>query len=378
MLTYENLRELAKIHNECLSVFEPLVDKNPANEGSDAGLAAAAKKADRLMAEAGISEQNRAEMLRPLQKIADNLPWRGRSGSLVMFHSPGFTRTEYWPFPLKAEIFFAKGEFFVLPLLPGMLSEQRFWLLALDVNRVRLFSGSMERLDELALPHGVPSNLDEFLALKKPDHTLRGHSAAGPSMGYMKSVQFGVGSPHEKRGAHLHDFFRAIDQNLLSLLTHDRRPLIIAAVERELALYRSINSYPMLCSEGIHGNPGSLGTEKLHERALAILASLTRETNAHESDLMERAAGQRLLATRAVDVIDAASIGQVERLIISREALTNGACAETINWAALAVLRTSGSLGITDAPLGVDCFAAILRPAARKTRPQESMAGAGI
>jgi hypothetical protein len=266
-------------------------------------------------------------------------------------------------------------EFFVLPLLPGLFAPTNFWLLGLSISKIHLFRGNAEGLHEVALP-GIAAKLSEFIALEKPDHSLRGRASAGPSVGGMKGVQFDTGSASERENAHLHDFFVAIDRSIRPALLKEELPLILAAVPRELALYRKVSTYQSLCEKGIHGNPDSLGQERLHEQALSILHSLS-DVEGHKK-IIERAADRGCLATRAVDVIDTVSTGHVNQLMVSRSALRPGNQEEEVNWVILAALRSAGELTLTDLSLAPDGLAGILRVPLKASEPVETTQSAEI
>ena len=266
MLTHDDLKRLAAVSGPCLTIFEPLRGAHLQGTKPDTGITAAIQKAGRLLTEHGFAPENRDEMLRPLSKVASNTDWTGRKGSLVLFRAPGFTMANFWPEVLAPRVHFGP-EFFVLPLLPGLQGKQDFWLLALSIKKVRLFRGSRSGLVEVVLPKDVPKSLSQDEAFDQPDHSLRGRSTAGPSVGTMKGVQFGTGSAKELQADYLHDFFKAIDRGIHPILTRNRKPLILAGVTRELAIYRRINSYSSVLAGAIHGSPDSLGEEILCARA---------------------------------------------------------------------------------------------------------------
>ena len=208
MLTHDDLKRLAAVSGPCLTIFQPLRDDYSQVTKPDTRIVAALQEAGRLLEEKGFDAVEREDMLRPLLKLESNTEWAGRTGSFVMFRSPEFTLTGFWPDTLAARVHFAE-EFFVLPLLPGVLRNRDFWLLALSIKIVRLFRGSGDGLVEVALPAGVSKSLSKE-GLDRPDHSLRVRSSAGPSVGNMKGVQFSTWSARELQVDYLHDFFKVM------------------------------------------------------------------------------------------------------------------------------------------------------------------------
>ena len=358
MMVPDDLKNLAAIDGPCLSIFQPLRDDFSQVTKSDTRLTAAAQKADALLAEKGFGAADRAEFLRPIFKVAGNTDWSRRTGSMVVFRAPGFTKASFWPDTLKPHVHLA-DEFFILPLLAGLGAQRNFWILALSINQIRLFRGTMEGLSEVELPKGLPRNLADAGGFDQPDHDLESRSAPGASTGQTAAIRSGTSSANETQGRYLHDFFKMIDRAIQPILagSGDRSigdPLILAAVARELAIYRDVNTYAPLLDRTIHGNPESLGEGRLHKAALELVAT----NSAHAADQarreMDAAAGRGLLLTDLAAINEAARIGQVERLLVEANPQAGE---DLINATALAVIRNSGAVVSGKSP-GI---AAILR-----------------
>ncbi len=114
MIGFDDLKELAAIQGPCLSVFQPLRDEFSQVTKADARLAAAAKRADALLAEKMFDAAAREGFLRPIFKVAGNTDWTGRTGSMVAFRAPGFTKADFWPDSLVLMVRLG-DEFFSLP-----------------------------------------------------------------------------------------------------------------------------------------------------------------------------------------------------------------------------------------------------------------------
>ncbi|HWE52019.1 MAG TPA: hypothetical protein VG273_19660 [Bryobacteraceae bacterium] len=360
MLTHEDLKRLAAVSGPCLTIFEPLRGAHLQGSKPETGINAAIQKAEQLLTENGFGPESRDEMLRPLLKVAANTDWTGRKGSLVLFRGPGFTMANFWPEALAPRVHFGT-EFLVLPLLPGLQGKHDFWVLALSIKRIRLFRGSRSGLVEVVLPKDVPASLMQDEAFDIPDHSLRGRSSAGPSVGNMKGVQFGTGSAKELQGDYLHDFFKAVDRGIHPILTRNRNPLILAGVTRELALYRKVNTYPSVLAGGIFGNPDSLGEETLFSKAVDLMAAFSKRAANATLQELESAAGRSVLIHDPAAVAEAAGKGQVEELIVSQDVPGFEQREDLINWAALATIRNSGKISMLGDPRMQSGVAAVLR-----------------
>jgi hypothetical protein len=323
----DDLKKLAAIDGPCLSVFQPLLTK------SETRLNAAAQKADVLLTEKGFNAADREEFLRPIFKIAENTDWSGRTGSMVVFRAPGFTQASFWPDTLKPQVHLT-DEFFILPLLAGVAAQRNFWILTLSLHKIRLFRGTLQGLSEVVLPKELPRNLADAGGFDKPDHDLESQPAP-----------------------YLHDFFKMVDRAIQPILAGSADPLILAAVEREIALYREVNTYAALSEQTIHGSPESLGEPRLHKAALELIAANPENAIEKVRREMDAAAGRGLLVTDLGAIHEAAGIGQVERLFFDANPRADE---NLINATALAVIHNSGTVICSEA-LGGSGVAAILR-----------------
>jgi len=360
MFNQDDLKRLSAVTGPCLTIFQPLRDTWSQVTKPETRIVAAIQEAGRLLDEKGFSAADRDEMLRPLNKIAANTDWAGRTGSFVMFRAPDFTLTSFWPDELAPRVHFAE-EFLLLPLLAGFARGRDFWLLALSIKAVRLYRGTSESLTEVALPAGVPVSLAQNEEFDQPDHSLRGRSSAGPSIGGMKGVQFSTAAAHEGEPAYLHDFFKDIDRGIRPVLARDPHPLILAGVKRELALYRTVNAWAPLVEGEIQGNAESLAADVLYTKGAELLAE--HAANGTEATLrdMDTAAGRGLLAEDPTDVIKAAGLGQVADLIVATTAPGFARREAFINWAALGTIRNGGKIRFVKTDRPADGVAAILR-----------------
>jgi hypothetical protein len=360
MLTHDDLKRLAGVTGPCLTIFQPLRDEYSQVTKPVTRVVAAMQEAERLLTEKGFTPAEREEMLRPVAKIASNTDWAGRTGSVIIFRAPDFTMVNFWPDTLAPRIHFAQ-EFLVLPLLPDLLSNRDFWLLALSIKAVRLFRGARNGLVEVPLPRGVPKSLTQNEQFDQPDHSVRDRSSAGPSVGKMPGVQFGTSSARELQTNYLHDFFKAIEHGIHPILAEDRQPLILAAVTRELAIYRRVNTYSPVLSGAIHGSPDALGMDLLYTKAAELMSAYSALATDGTLREMDEAASHSLLVTDPAEIIEDARIGQVDELIVSPAASGCAQREDSVNWAALATIRNSGRISVLSASQLESGVAAILR-----------------
>jgi len=341
MIQYFDLKELAGIHGLCLTIIEPVRAHLSPDPGPEARILRAARAGDKLLEEKGYDESSRKEYLRPILKVARNTRWSGHTGSFAIFRAPGFTASGFWPEAIEPESRLA-DEFFILPLLHPPVPS--FWLLALSINRVRLFHGARGMLSEVQLDRSVPDNLRDAGGFDAPEGDLEGRSACGGSTGNMHAVRFGTGTENEARNRHLRDFFKQIDRGIRPLVAPEGEQLILVGVARELAIYREANSYAFLNAKAIEGSPDAMTWQKLHAQALDIMLAHMAENAGRLGQEIDSAAGRGLLLSNPAAILEAARDGRVENLFINEAALKSDRLeADLINSAAVAVIHNSGT-----------------------------------
>src|SRR5690606_12818158 len=124
--------------------------------------------------------------------------------------------------------------FHVKPLIRILQSADRYQVLALTRQSIRLFEGNRDVLDEVPLADGVPRTIVDALGEELTEPYLTGSTRTG-SGGLMFH---GHGSKNETRDKDTERFFRAVDRAVW--LHHSRPsglPLILAALPEHHAVF---------------------------------------------------------------------------------------------------------------------------------------------
>jgi hypothetical protein len=218
--------------------------------------------------------------------------------------------------------------FYIRPLLRELTSGKQFYLLALSQKNVRLLHCTLRTSEEVALPPAAPPSFDAFMNLAKPDHQDIDRAAAGPSAGHTKGVGGTMNTIREDKPEYLAHFFKQIDKGVNEALRKNGTPLVLAAVEYELAQYRSVNTYPHLIDEDVQGAANSLKSGEMHARALeAMQRSYSKKIDNVLAEYNHKVGGGA--SNRLKDVVTAAHDGRVLTLLISESLEQTGAFDES-------------------------------------------------
>lgn len=143
-----------------------------------------------------------------------------------------------------------------------------FFILTVGHKNVRLYQGDKTSIHPVDIK-GFPADMKQTLGIDEFANERSVHTVV--RAGRVTGVSASQYNASDTDKVMLKEFFRRIDDMLLSYLTQHNYPLILAGVEYVQAMYRSINSYPHLLQQGISGNQDNASESDLHKRALAIL-----------------------------------------------------------------------------------------------------------
>ena len=137
-----------------------------------------------------------------------------------------------------------------------------------------------------------------------------------------------MGSDREAKDQFLAHFFKQIDRGVNEVLRGRTAPVVAAAVEYELPIYRSINTYPHLAEEAVRGAPDGLKGGEMHARALeALRLCREKEVDSALAEWNHKVGGGA--SSRLKEVITAAHEGRVLTLLVSDSLEKTGVFDET-------------------------------------------------
>jgi hypothetical protein len=327
-LTQDIIQELVSTAGPCVTVILP-----PYRPGEPAKPAAAILKMDlqeagRTLAARKVAQPLIDDLLEPLHQLShEEGSLAGAGFARAIFRSQGvFRQFELAVPPSPAPACVVGDCFYIRPILKSLAAPQKVYVLEVSKKSVALLACGASEVTRVELPKGTPRTLEEAMGFDAPDHDLINRSTAGPSSGALRGVQFGTGSGRETQHAHLHDFYRVIDRGVNELLGPEgpaskQAPLILAGVEEDTAIYRSVNTYPNLLPQGIPGSRGEpmTATRILHQAHDIALFGLERQAAQRMAAAKERLAPARF----SVDldgILRAAAEGRVSDLYLDENA----------------------------------------------------------
>jgi hypothetical protein len=277
------------------------------------------------LAERDLSPQQVDELLAPARALLDNDEfWKSGGHGVAVLLAPGATHVHRLPLAVE-EVAMVGDRFHVKPLLRLVGASDRFWLLALSQQHVRLFEATrytMREIDSLDLPTSV----QDVVGYDYEDRSLQFHTGAGREGGGQRHAMFhGQGSGSDDAKEELVEFLRSVDQGIRTLLQGRTEPLVVAAVDYEIAMYRDVSKYDHVLDKGIEGNPEHVDTEELHRAAVEIVRPLLTESRRQAADLYGQLVGTGKASRQLEEIVPAAFDGRVATLFVAPEEFRWGA-----------------------------------------------------
>lgn len=254
----------------CVSMYMPTHRAWPESHKNPIRFKNMVKSMESSLREHGLSGGRLESFMEPLEKLNDPYYWEHQFEGLAVFLAEDFF--EHYRLPRRFDELLVTGESFHLkPLLPLATNSRDFYLLRLSQQMVKLYACNIYGANEVFL-EDAPENLESALWSDDPEKQLQFHSSAPSPVSADRAAIFhgqGVGKDDKKNRVErfLRKVVAAVDDNL----SDKKNPLVLAAAEPLLSIYRDLSEYPYIAARSIQGNPEDLSIIELHKKALEVV-----------------------------------------------------------------------------------------------------------
>lgn len=314
-VTRDRLMELVGWrHGPFVSLFVPGAPEGFHGESDRARLRHLLRAAEIDLVACGTTAEATATLLAPVAALLEDAGFGRRERcDLAIFAAPGLFRVLRAPVSLGERVEVG-SRFVVAPLAAALSRAERFYVLALSLNAVRVLEVTPHGVECLA-PPGLPASMEEALGYVEFYTGVQVHSSAPGLPGPRRGVVHGHGDGDEERSEEgvLH-FFRLVAEALRGL-PDTTAPWVLAAVGEHVPLYRRASRNAHLLPATLEGNPELLSDRELGARAEQIVEEAMRE-RVVAAIARYRELGDRERAVAAPEaVLAAACQGRVDTLL---------------------------------------------------------------
>ncbi len=319
-INVDGFKELAKVREpECISIFIPThrAGQEVIDMLDQKHLKNKVKSVRDELNSWHLQDHETAALLEPIRGLIDDSGfWKKQSDGLAIFRSRNFF--EYYTLPAQFEPYeYIADHFYTLPLIPYINNEEvNFYLLAISQGGVRFFEGSMHSINEVMVDDLLPERLEEVVGFDFEDKQLQ-YRAANDDRG--RATYHGHGKSNEEVvKKEIHNYFRAVDKGLKELLNDKKEPLILAAVDYLVPLYREVNGYKYLHKNFIPGSPDHENPKSLHEKARSIIEEYAGREKKQKAEAFEGALSEQKASFKEEVIIPAAVNKKIDTLFVKK------------------------------------------------------------
>ena len=255
----------------CLSLYQSTHRRHPENQQDPIRFGNLVKTLDESLLQQFSKEEIRP-LLKPFMELADDRNfWNHTLDGLAILASKGFFRV-YTLQRQVAELVVVADSFHTKPLIRILQSADRYQVLALNQQGIRLFEGTRDTLDEIEPAAGAPWTITEALGADLTDPHQTVASYGGTGTGASSPMHHSHGGKTSEVEGDAERFFRVIDREVLE---HHSKPsglpLILAALPQHHSMFHEVSHNPFLIPKSIDVHPDSLSSlEELRLRAWQV------------------------------------------------------------------------------------------------------------
>jgi hypothetical protein len=314
-LSTEDLSRLrAEVEPPCISLYQPTHRHHPENRQDPIRYRNLRSQMEKSLRQS-YSPRDVRDLLKKHQSLQDDAEfWNHRTDGLAILSSTGCFELFDLQRPVREFLMVAQS-FYTKPLLRILQSSDRYQVLCLGRDSVTLFEGNRDVLDPIDLGEVCDALTD---ALAAEDRSLpRPSVRSAPGGG---AVHYNPAQKSEQMQNELEKFFRAVDRIVLERYSRPgSMPLLLAALTEHHAPFRNVSHNPMLMSEGIRLDPGSVDVDELRRLAWQKMEPVYLQRLAAHTDRYRQARADNLASDRLDDVVFAAMSGRVGTLLVEAD-----------------------------------------------------------
>ncbi|MFO7575352.1 MAG: hypothetical protein R6W67_09365 [Bacteroidales bacterium] len=365
-LSIDKFKDMARINKPyCISIFIPThrAGKEVIEMIDQKNLKNQIKKVRSDLYSSQVDKDTADELLKPIEELVkDNGFWKHQSDGLAIFRN--LDQFIYFTIPVYFDSFiYIKDHFYLKPLLPYINDDDKFYLLALSLGGVKLYEGFPHRIDEFETEDLLPGKPEEVLGYDFTEKNLQFRTG---QTGGNQAMFHGHGGGKDEKKMETLKYFRAIHEGVMQILEDKDVPMILAAVDYLVPLYREVSDYKYLEEKFVSGNPEHEDPVLLHEKAREILKGYFNRKRTEKVLAFEQALSDIKASYKPEEIIPAAINQRVDTLFIrnlselwgmfdqdTNEIIIrdegNGENSSLLNLAAVHTILNNGSVYLMDA-----------------------------
>ena len=333
-VTMQDLRRLGALQDAiCVSLYLPLYVSGEGGSQDAVRLRNVLNQAEEQLIASGMQRHEAEQLTARARVLPEDLAfWDHRSDGLAVFLTGSLFQAYRLPYRFTESLTVGR-RMNVKPLLGVADRGERFYLLTLSENHVRLFDVHQSQINEVHVKD-LSQDMRSALNYVYIGECKQLHSGRKGGSSREAAVFHGQGGAPDVASDELVKFSEFIDGEIRPILCESHNPLLLAGVERFVPIFRRHCSYPHVAEEHLIGNFDRATPGQLYEHSWEVMRSFFDRNRQEALARLRQAMGTGLASADPAEVTKSALTGRVEVLFADPEAslagsIVNERCAVT-------------------------------------------------
>ncbi|WP_299111265.1 hypothetical protein [uncultured Winogradskyella sp.] len=314
LLSKKELANLHHIHQEnCISIFIPThrLGKEVLQEEDSLSLKIQLQLVKKKLAKKGIHKTTIDTITAPVQElIDDNLFWRQQSDGLAIYIAENYFQKYTLPIHFEAYNYISNS-FYLKPLMPLFVDDGHFYLMTLELGKVKLYECTQHSITEIIIDDLIPKNQQDIIGYDYEEKNLQFRTLQA---GRGQAIFHGQEAATGKRKNEIKTYFRAINDGLKPILKDENIPLVVASQDYLFDIYKSVNTYSNFSNKNINNHLKAKDILDVHDIAWETISPTFDQERKDKITRFLEAQGTGKTAIEIEIILPSAFEGKVDTL----------------------------------------------------------------
>lgn len=298
---------LAQHQAPCVSIYFPTMRAEVPQNQNHAHFRALLDKA-RQMLEPKYEKSQWQPVVQRLENLSEEYFADGPRDAVAVFASQDFERVIDLQRPVD-DLVIVADSFHVKPVIRTMQFGDRFSVLCLELQNVRVAEGNQYELNDVSV-RGLPKGIHEASIQENLRANTGGRGAGAAPL-------HGTPAPDEIQPMQIEPFLKLIDQRVWENYSRDRHlPMVVVADSQYVGHFIAATKNPYVLEQGVAINPNGMSGERLRAEAWKVIEPRYQEEIKRLQDQFHIARSQQKGSDEIPQVAEAAAVGRVGTLLI--------------------------------------------------------------
>jgi hypothetical protein len=266
----------------------------------------------------GLANSEINKLLEPAQELLDNFRfWQNNSDTLACFLSEAKMELHKLPIESKDSSHFIGNKPLLLPMIPELNDDGHYYLLLLNLDRIRLYEATRTVIQEVLLdPEEVAVSFTAEEEVDENQDQLQGQGGIGNAGAMYHGHD---GGADEVKKVTILNYFHRMTNMLEPLLYKNPLPLYLAGVDYLIPIFKEASKYNHLKNGHVSGAFQEKDMMTLHQKSWEIAEPhFLEERRKRKENFQAKKVEGLAVSNDNLKIIKAALTGAVDTLLVNK------------------------------------------------------------